>query len=169
MKFQAQAVLRRHDPRMPLLLAGVLVADAFYPATVQEAWGPLLLDGGLVALAPLTPVNTSDAPSAAALAMDEAHRLWSDGHAPGGVGDARLQPVPIDPDDAATIGQLIERMATANTARVGSTPSTPGYHGAARELERLALRVHDATTGEERVAEDEALERKRSEPEGSAA
>ncbi|MCY7419157.1 MAG: hypothetical protein LH650_11800 [Chloroflexi bacterium] len=48
-------------------------------------------------------------------------------------------------------------MATANETRTDSTPSTPPYHAAARELERLAGLVYETSSAEERIAEDGAL------------
>ena len=52
MKLQAQAVLRRADLTAPLRLVGVLMAGSFHPLTAQDAWGPLHLEVGPVALAP---------------------------------------------------------------------------------------------------------------------
>jgi hypothetical protein len=155
-KLQAQAVLRRVDLDAPLRLVGVLVAGAFYPRTAQDAWGPLRVEVGLVALAPLTPIFTADVSTGAAEAMVEASRHWSD---PGAERGARLSWVPIDQmrDVAeADIHSLIAQMGVANDERTGETPSTPPYHRAARELERLASLVYDATRAEERTAEDEA-------------
>jgi hypothetical protein len=50
-------------------------------------------------------------------------------------------------------------MGAANDERSVSTPSTPPYHRAARELERLASLVYEASSVSERAAEDHALER----------
>ena len=158
MKLQAQAVLRRSDPVAPLRLAGVLVAGSFYPLTVQEAWGPLHMEVGLVALAPLTPVITDDAAHGAESALREARGQWAGRDATHGadllswlrIGQAREVPASED------IAALLVAMTTANDARSGSTPSTPAYHAAARELERLAGAVYEATVAEERVAEDGA-------------
>ena len=160
MKFQAQAVLRRSDPVTPLRLAGVLVAGSFYPATAQEAWGPLHLEGGLVALAPLSPLVEDGPERAAATALTEALRDWGDGHGPGGATTLRWRPMDTvrEPADGRTITQLIEGMTAANEARLDATPSTPPYHGAARDLERLAALVYDTSSSEERIAEDGALE-----------
>jgi len=155
-KLQAQAVLRRADLAAPLRLAGVLMAGAFHPLTAQDAWGPLHLEVGLVALAPLTPVVTADASAGAAEAMVEARGHWSDS---GSCRGARLSWVPIDQvRDVAEddIHALIAQMSIANDERTSQTPSTPPYQRAARELERLATLVHEATSAEERMAEDEA-------------
>jgi hypothetical protein len=70
--------------------------------------------------------------------------------------------VPIDEvRDVAEedIHALITRMSIANDERTGETPSTPPYHRAARELERLASLVYEAASAEERMAEDVALRR----------
>ncbi|MCY7419158.1 MAG: hypothetical protein LH650_11805 [Chloroflexi bacterium] len=75
---QAQAVLLRSDVQAPLRLAGVLVAGSFYPLTIQEAWGPLHMEVGIVALAPLTPVVAGESTEAARLAMREATAVWAD-------------------------------------------------------------------------------------------
>ena len=48
-------------------------------------------------------------------------------------------------------------MGAANEDRSAGTPSTPPYHRAARELERLAGLVYEATSAGERIAEDGAL------------
>lgn len=160
MKLQAQAVLRRDDTLAPLRLAGVLVAGAFYPDTPQDAWGPLHLEVGLIALAPLTPVLAVEADDAAEQAMLEARAMWSDpvlsraellSWRP--IFEARVQAADED------IRLLIEQMGIANDERLAGTPSTPPYHRAARELERLAGRVYEATSAGERVAEDGALRR----------
>lgn len=161
MKLQAQAVLRREDLVAPLRLVGVLMAGAFHPLTAQDAWGPLRLEVGLVALAPLTPVVAADASAGAAEAMVEARGQWSD---PGSGMGERLSWVPIDQvRDVAEedIHALIARMSIANDERTSETPSTPRYHQAARELERLASLVHEATCAEERMAEDEAQRKRR--------
>jgi hypothetical protein len=166
-KLQAQAVLRRADLAAPLRLVGVLMAGAFHPLTVQDAWGPLHLEVGLVALAPLTPVVAADASAGAVEAMVEARGHWSE---PGSGNGAQLSWVPIDQArDVAEedIHALIARMSIANDERTSETPSTPPYHRAARELERLASLVYEATSAEERVAEDKA-QRKRREPHGDA-
>jgi hypothetical protein len=159
-RFQAQAVLRRDDQRAPLRLAGVLVAGSFYPGSPQDAWGPLHLEAGLVALAPLTPVVMTSASRAAAVALDEARGQWTDGTAARhgasltwrSIRDVRV------PLEGRTVGELIALMSTANDARMLATPSTPPYHSAARELERLASVVYDTASSEERLAEDMALE-----------
>jgi hypothetical protein len=166
-KLQAQAVLRRADLAAPLRLVGILMAGAFHPLTTQDAWGPLHLEVGLVALAPLTPVVAADARAGAAEAMQEARGHWSD---PGSGRDAKLSWVPIDQvRDVAEedIHALIAQMSIANDERTSETPSTPPYHRAARELERLATLVQEATSAEERVAEDQA-KRQRREPGGDA-
>jgi hypothetical protein len=160
-KFQAQAVLRREDLAAPLRLVGVLMAGAFHPLTAQDAWGPLHLEVGLVALAPLTPVIATDALVGAAAAMEEARGHWSD---PAPDNGSRLSWVPINQvRDVAEedIDALIAQMSIANEERTSETPSTPPYHRAARELERLASLVHDATSAEERVAEYEAQRKER--------
>jgi hypothetical protein len=157
-KLQAQAVLRRTDGAAPLRLAGVLVAGSFYPATVQEAWGPLHLEVGLVALAPLTPVVADGEGEAAARALREALAQWS---APGTVDVRDLAWRPITEVRVVTaddeVRALIDQMSIANDARIASTPSTPPYHRAARELEHLAARVYEAANVNERAAEDAAL------------
>jgi hypothetical protein len=155
-KLQAQAVLRRADLAAPLRLVGILMAGAFHPLTTQDAWGPLHLEIGLVALAPLTPVVAADASAGAAEAMEEARGHWRD---PGSSRGARLSWVPIDQvRDVAEedIHALIAQMSIANDERTSETPSTPPYHRAARELERLASLVYKATSAEERMAEDAA-------------
>ena len=167
MKLQAQAVLRRVDLAAPLRLVGVLMAGAFHPLTAQDAWGPLHLELGLVALAPLTPVVTADVSAGAVEAMVEARGHWSD---PGAGSGAGLSWVPIDQvRDVAEedIHALIARMSIANDERISETPSTPPYHRAARELERLASLVYEVTSAEERAAEDEALRERRG-PHGDA-
>jgi hypothetical protein len=160
-KFQAQAVLRRDDWQAPLRLAGVLVAGSFYPGAPQDAWGPLHLEAGLVALAPLTPVVITTAPEAAVLALAEAGRQWADGNSP--VDGLLLTWRPMrdvrQPADGRSVGELIALMSKVNDARLVATPSTRPYHTAARELERLATVVYDTTSSEERDAEDAAHER----------
>ena len=160
MKLQAQAVLRRLDQQAPLRLAGVLVAGSFYPLTAQDAWGPLHLEVGMVALAPLTPVVAPDAVTAADQAMQEAVAQWI-GAEP--AADAQLAWVPIERVRTVATDQdirgLIVQMTIANEERSDETPSTPPYHRAARELERLAGLVYEATSTEERIAEDAALRR----------
>jgi len=156
-KLQAQAVLRRVDLAAPLRLAGVLIGGAFHPLTAQDAWGPLHLEVGLVALAPLTPVVAADVGAGAAEAIEEARGQWSN---PGSNSGAHLSWVPIDQvRDVAEedIHALIARMSIANDERTSQTPSTPPYHRAARELERLASLVFEAASAEERTADDEAL------------
>lgn len=158
MKLQAQAVLRRIDTDAPLSLAGVLVAGSFYPLTAQDAWGPLHLEVGLIALAPLTPVLAVQGSDGAEQAMVEARAQWSDPIS----SRAQLlswRPIEEAREKAADedIRALIQQMATANEQRSAGTPSTPQYHKAARELERLAGRVYEATNAGERVAEDGAL------------
>ena len=158
MKLQTQAVLRRIDADAPLELAGVLVAGSFYPNRVQDAWGPLHLEVGLVALAPLTPVVAHGGAQAAERALLEAREQWShpnlrraDVLAWHPIGDVRARPVDED------IALLIVQMMAANAERSAGTPSTPPYHRAARELERLAGLVYEATSAGERIAEDGAL------------
>jgi len=165
-KFQAQAVLRRPDMLAPLHLVGVLLAGSFYPGSTQDAWGPLHLEVGLVALAPLTPIVVTLSEEAAAIALTEARRQWGDVTAPGAspglvwhpIGDVRR------PKDHQSVAALIEQMSTANAIRMSETPSTPPYHQAARDLERLASIIFDTTSTEERVAEDGALKREDSHP-----
>jgi len=166
-KLQAQAVLRRVDLAAPLRLVGVLMAGAFHPLTTQDAWGPLHLEVGLVALAPLTPVVAADGSTGAAEAIVEARTQWSDPASSRGV---RLSWVPIDQvRDVAEedIHALIARMSIANDERIAETPSTPPYNRATRELERLASLVHEVTRAEERMAED-AARRERRGPSGDA-
>jgi hypothetical protein len=160
-KLQAQAVLRRADLAAPLRLVGVLMAGAFHPLTAQDAWGPLHLEAGLMALAPLSPVVAADPGAGAVEAMVEARGHWSD---PGAGGGAQLSWVPIDQvRDVAEedIHALIARMSIANDERLSETPSTPPYHRAARELERLASLVYEVKRAEERVAENEAQRQRR--------
>lgn len=161
MKLQAQAVLRREDLHAPLRLAGVLLAGSFYPLTPQDAWGPLHLEVGLVALAPLTPVVAIDANAGADRAMREARSQWSDA-SPDRVQLLSWRPMDRVREEAADedIAALIVQMTAANEERDAETPSTPPYHRAARELERLAGLVYEATSAGERVAEDTALRRK---------
>jgi len=92
-KLQAQAVLRREDPAAPPRLVGVLMAGSFHPLTAQDALGPMHLEAGLVALAPLTTVVASDAITGAARAMVEASSQWGD---PGPARGELLSWVPID-------------------------------------------------------------------------
>ncbi len=161
MKLQAQAVLRRADLAAPLRLVGVLMAGAFHPLTAQDAWGPLHLEVGLVALAPLTPVVAADASVGAVEAMVEARGHWSDPRSGSG---SELSWVPIDQmRDVAEedIHALIARMSIANDERTNETPSTPPYHRAARELERLASLVYEAASAEERMVEDAAQRKQR--------
>jgi hypothetical protein len=116
-----------------------------------------------VALAPLTPVVASDTNEGAADAMVEARSQWA---APRSGKAAHLSWVPIDQmRDVAEedIHALIARMSIVNDDRLYQTPSTPPYHEAARELKRLASLVYEATSAEERMAEDETL-RRRDEP-----
>ncbi|CAN5171073.1 hypothetical protein BH24CHL7_BH24CHL7_07580 [soil metagenome] len=161
MKFQAQAVLRRDDMQGPLRLVGVLIAGSFYPDTPQDAWGPLHLEVGLVALAPLTPIVLRDPSAAAARALSEARAEWADGRAPTVAGALAWQPIRgvRQPTDERSIAELIEEMSAANAARLLETPSTPPYHKAARELETLATAMFDTTSSEERMAEDGADQR----------
>lgn len=170
MKLQAQAVLRRSDTEAPLRLAGVLVAGSFYPDTPQDAWGPLHLEVGLIALAPLTPLLAADGSDAAEQAMGEARRQWSDPT----LRRSQLlswRPIGEVREDAADedIKLLIKQMTLANDERLAGTPSTPPYHKAAKELERLAGRVYEATSAKERVAEDGALKRKQASASAPAA
>ena len=158
MKLQAQAVLRRSDADAPLDLAGVLVAGSFYPNRPQDAWGPLHLEVGLIALAPLTPVVAKSGDKVAERALAEAREQWShpllsraDLLAWRPIGEVRARPADED------IALLIEQMTAANQDRSAGTPSTPPYHRAARELERLAGLVYEATSAGERIAEDGAL------------
>lgn len=162
MKLQAQAVLQRADKQAPLRLSGVLVAGSFYPLTAQDAWGPLNLEVGLVALAPLTPVQATDVEDGAAAALVEAGQQWGDPSTPMA---ALLSWRPIadvrDSPDLESVQAMLEQMLAANDLRTRSTPSTPPYHGAARELERLASLVYDVASTGERVAEDNARSRGR--------
>ena len=158
MKLQAQAVLRRTDADAPLELAGVLVAGSFYANRAQDAWGPLHLELGLVALAPLTAVVSENGDNAAQQALLEAREQWSQPRlrraevlAWRSIAEIRVRPIDED------IAVLIEQMTTANDERSAGTPSTPPYHRAARELERLASLVYEATSAAERIAEDAAL------------
>ena len=99
--------------------------------------------------------------------MVEARGHWRD---PGSGRGARLSWVPIDQvRDVAEedVHALIAQMSIANDERTSETLSTPPYHRAARELERLASLVHAVTSAKERMAEDEA-QRKRREPRGNA-
>jgi hypothetical protein len=161
MKLQAQAVLRREDLDAPLRLVGVLVAGSFYPYTPQDAWGPLHLETGLVALAPLSALVVAEPADGVEQAMLEARAYWS---TPGlGHKGELLRWRPMDEVRAAVpdedIRALIMAMGVANDARVGEVPSTPSYHRAARELERLAGQVYEASSISERAAEDGATRR----------
>lgn len=161
MKLQAQAVLRRLDIDAPLRLVGVLLAGSFYPLAPQDAWGPLHLEVGMVALAPLTPVVVTEPTDGAELAMREARDQWSDPLATKGE-LLRWRPIDEVREDVADedIRALIAQMTTANDERSTAKPSTPPYHGAARELERLAARVYEASSLQERVAEEGARREK---------
>ena len=165
MKLQAQAVLQRADLMAPLRLAGVLPAGSFYPLTPQDAWGPLHLEVGLVALAPLTPVVAPDPAEAARHAMGEARRQWIIPTA-GKVELLSWRPIGQvrDGEGEDDVGLLITQMTLANEERTDATPSTPPYHRAARELERLAGLVYEASSAAERVAESDAALRKGSIP-----
>lgn len=156
MKLHAQAVLRRPDPASPLRLAGVLVAGSFHPLTAQDAWGPLHMDVGLVALAPLTPVITDDAARAAESALREAREQWGRPETPGESDLPSWPPFGQVPDAAGDedIAALLVAMTAANDIRSESTPSTRPYHAAARELERLARVVYETASAEERIAEE---------------
>jgi hypothetical protein len=161
MKLQAQAVLRRIDVDAPLRLAGVLLAGSFYPLSPQDAWGPLHLEVGLVALAPLTPVISNETSDGVTRAMHEAHETWSDPSASKG---ELLAWRPMDQVREGVadedIRALILQMTVANDERSSATPSTPSYHRAARALEQLAGRVFEASSVGERVAEAGAARRK---------
>ena len=164
MKLQAQAVLRREDLAAPPRLVGVLVAGSFHPLTAHDALGPMHLEIGLVALAPLAPVVAPDTSEGAADAMVEARSRWSH---PGPAGGELLSWVPIDQlSDVAEedIHALIARMSSINDERTRATPSTPPYQRAARELERLAVLVYEAAAAEERMADEVALRRQRARP-----
>ncbi len=160
MKLQAQAVLRRPYIQAPLRLAGVLVAGSFYPLTIQEAWGPLHMEVGLLALAPLTPVVADDAAAAADLALREARAQWVDPAVNGDVALLTWQPMTGVRDAAAgeDIDALLVAMGAANDIRSDSTPTTSAYHAAARELERLAGLVYLTSRAEERIAEQRIAE-----------
>lgn len=160
MRFQAQAVLRRDDRQAPLRLAGVLVAGSFYPGSPQDAWGPLHLEAGLVALAPLTPVVMASASEAAEVALHEARGQWTETSAPSTGAWLAWRPIRDVRAtlDGRSVEELITLMSAANAARMIATPSTPPYHSAARELERLASVVYDTTSSEERSAEHAVLE-----------
>lgn len=156
MRLQAQAVLRRDDLVAPPRLVGVLMAGSFHPLRAEDAWGPLHLERGLVALAPLTPVAAADVDAGVIAATLEARSRWSDA---GAGADAPLSWVPIgQARDVAEedIHALIARMSLVNDERASETPSTPAYLRAVRELERLALLIHEAAAAEERVTEDPA-------------
>jgi hypothetical protein len=151
MKLQAQAVLRREDLEEPPRLVGVLMGGSFHPLTSDDAWGPLYLEVGLVALAPLTTVIATDTSSGAAEAMVEARSQWHD-LAPGDGTHLRWVPIEQVRDVAEEdIHALIARMGSINDERIGQAPSTPSYHRAARELERLATLVYEAAGAEERM------------------
>jgi hypothetical protein len=166
MKFQTQAVLRRDDMQAPLRLVGVLLAGSFYPDRPSDAWGPLHLEAGYVALAPLSPVVDEEPEQGAQRALLEAREQWADRNAPlhsdalawraiGGVRQTLA-------GEGPTVRQLIDELGAADDARVESQPSTPPYHAAAREIERLATAIYDVTSTEERVAEDTAAARAKS-------
>lgn len=58
-------------------LVGVTLDGAFYPRTAADATGALTLTKGLVALAPLSPVDAQDALQGAALASEDADEAWT--------------------------------------------------------------------------------------------
>ena len=76
-RFQCQAVLRRVSRAAPLRLVGVTLDSTFYPLSVADATGSLILTKGLVALAPLTAVDAVDALHAATAARLDASDAWS--------------------------------------------------------------------------------------------
>ena len=162
-KLQAQAVLRRADLAAPLRLVGVLMAGGFHPLTAQDAGAPASR-GRPGGAGPLVHGRRGGRERGCVEAMAEARGNWSD---PGSGSGAQLSWVPIDQvRDVAEedIHALIAQMSIANDERTGATPGTPPYHRAARELERLASLVFEATSAEERVAEDEAQRKRREHP-----
>jgi hypothetical protein len=86
-RYRPQAVLRRRSLTDPLRLVGVTLDSTFFARSLSEATGTLLLTKGLVALAPLSPVDATDSSDAAALAMADAGVTWSGPHSPAGQAD----------------------------------------------------------------------------------
>jgi hypothetical protein len=81
-RYQSQAVLRRESPQDPLLLVGVTLDATFFPKAPRDARGRFVLTKGLVALAPLTPVDASNPADAADLAMADARSTWNGSNSP---------------------------------------------------------------------------------------
>ncbi len=81
--YHTQAVLRRASTTTPLRLAGVTLDRTFFPRDSGEATGPLTLARGLVALAPLAPVEARNAVSAAVIANLDARDAWAGLDGPG--------------------------------------------------------------------------------------
>ena len=126
----AHAVLRRERHAAPLRLGGVLLAGTFHPLTAQDAWDQLHLEGGEVALAPLTPVMASEATAGATDAMLEACRAWSDPEVRDG---ALLRWVPLDQVRGGTEGDvaaLFVRASLADDLRVSDRSVASSAHGA---------------------------------------
>lgn len=72
----------------PLRLVGVTLNRTFFARSLGDATGTLLLTKGLVALAPLSPVDAVDSSEAAAVAMADAGMAWSGAHSPAGPADS---------------------------------------------------------------------------------
>jgi hypothetical protein len=75
-------VLRRGKRRGPLSLAGVTLDSTFFPRSHAEGEEPLVLNKGLVALAPLDAVTAETPAAAAADAMVDAEETWNGENAP---------------------------------------------------------------------------------------
>lgn len=76
-RYQTQAVLRRTSRTTPLKVVGVTLDSTFFPGSAEDATGPLTLDKGLVALAPLSAVDARGAAEAATSANLDAMETWS--------------------------------------------------------------------------------------------
>jgi hypothetical protein len=81
-RYQVQAVLRRVTRQDPLLLAGITLDARFYPRALKDATGTLELTRGLVALSPMTAVDSTGPDAAAAIAMAEADEDWDGANSP---------------------------------------------------------------------------------------
>lgn len=77
-------MLRRSEPRGPLLLAGILLDNRFFARSGGSTDG-LDLTKGKVALAPLTAVEASTAEEAAEIASVDAAETWNGPNSPGPV------------------------------------------------------------------------------------
>lgn len=75
-RYQTQAVLRRASQWTPLVLVGITLDSTFYPQSGAEASGPLTLNRGLVALAPLAAVEARSPAAGAVTANRDARDAW---------------------------------------------------------------------------------------------